>query len=128
MRTIKFRAWDKQENKMLYRELFDMNWYTTEKNTETGSNCWGAISGGQRSFLEVMRVTDLLDKNGKEIYEGDILQYRKSAGRHIVEWDGSRGRFHWSGFSFTLSSLIGLTVVGNIYENPDILPTQSSNE
>jgi hypothetical protein len=73
-KQIKLRAWNIQEKIMLYRNLFDMNWYTTQKNDENGSHCWGSISGGQSRFLEVMLMTPFIDKKGKHVYEGDIVK------------------------------------------------------
>ena len=73
-KELKLRAWNEQEGIMLYRDLFDMNWYTTPTNDENGSHCWGPISGGQRRFLKVMLSTGLFDRNKKEIYKGDIIK------------------------------------------------------
>lgn len=133
MREIKFRAWNTRENKMLYRKLFEMNWYETDKNDASGCHTWGAISGGQSRFLEVMQYTGLKDKNGKEIYEGDILDLTQQFddyemygevmwGDEEAMWlclkkdgdDTEQGE---------LSSYIDkrTQIIGNIYENPDLL-------
>ena len=68
MRPIKFRAWDK-ENKQ-------MSWPFTLYDTPT----WEAHDGGYTLLDEdfaqapIMQFTGLLDKNGKEIYEGDLIK------------------------------------------------------
>ena len=59
MRTIKFRAWDKWKKKMIQPNNGDF----------IG---WHAMSNW-KDCLEVMQFTGLTDKNGKEIYEGDIV-------------------------------------------------------
>lgn len=123
-REIKFRAWDEQGKIMLYRELFDMNWYTTEFNDNTGSHCWGAISGGQRNFIKPMLSTGLKDKNGKEIYEGDILSMHNGQYNSQVVWDTDRyiADHIGNGGSESITTFIeDLEIIGNIYENPELL-------
>ncbi len=129
-REIKFRAWKTQEKIMLWRGLFDMNWYHTEKNDELGAHCWGAISGGQKRFLEIMQFTGLKDKNGKEVYEGDILEFvENDESKTLLQidydndlcafvaykdngWHFNDGRYYeWN----------NCEVIGNIYENSELI-------
>lgn len=67
MRDIKFRVWDKRWNKMIY-DVQD----TFEENYTLGIDYFGQYLKNEDSF-EVMQYTGLKDCNGKEIYEGDIL-------------------------------------------------------
>jgi len=120
---------------MLYRKLFDMNWYHTEKNDDLGSHCWGAISGGQRNFLEVMQFIGLKtgeDYGKKEIYESDIVFNhtvdRKEAGAvefsdihhaYIIRYKAKKQCPN--DFDEMHGVEHNLEVIGNIHENPELL-------
>ncbi len=107
-RIIKFRAWDEDEKKMI--SLFDCY------------DIFGRELRATKATLE--QFTGLLDKNGKEIYEGDILKIGKSFWQ--VEWNDEKAR--WDCVDTTTYKPIGgmdftgyIEVIGNIHENPDLL-------
>ncbi len=111
-RVIKFRAWDREYGQMLSWE------YLKEHRTLAGLN------------ESVMQFTGLLDKNGKEIYEGDILEGSTNGlifGHQLkftVIWDIKSAGF-WLHFENPklreyISWANKLEVIGNIYENPEL--------
>lgn len=123
-REIKFRAWDKQNKKMLIlcrlglRGFSHQSWSPSPISNEHHFDC----------TLEIMQFTGLLDKNGKEIYEGDIVLYEDRRWEVVFEydrWDMKRGE-NYIRYD-DLADDPGYTtweyceIIGNIYENPDLL-------
>lgn len=85
----------------------------------------------------LMQYTGLKDKNGKEIYEGDLIEREDMAGhKNTVKvkfgWHGNIDRgtefygynLNWSEEDFGKGKLTSTEVVGNIYENPGTLNTK----
>jgi len=104
MREIKFRVWDIRNNEMIYGAHESYHWH-------------GYL--GLPEYYELMQYTGLKDKNGKEIYEGDILKNQVSE-LSVVKWQG----IGWNPF---VDSMIDhyksyrFEIIGNIYENPELL-------
>lgn len=124
-REIKFRAWSKVEEEMVYG--IDL---TTQDGTAHPINGnWDNIMSLDER-VELMQYTGLKDKNGVEIYEGDIVQWYDSEPN--IDWYGNvQGQVIWQDgaffvpakgdFSSWLHDLGELKVIGSIYENPELL-------
>ncbi len=76
----------------------------------------------------VGQYTGLHDKNGKEIYEGDIVEYRDSRGQHTEKVIFEKGCFyagmHWGSSTRVAPKLINpriTEVIGNEFDNPELL-------
>jgi len=122
MREIKFRAWDKINKRMLF-SLGDTEgtwWYPF--GFEMNSKYFQKRSYSYNCIL--MQYTGLKDKNGKEIYEGDIVRH-KDAPLEIctVIWDGGGfyARSNIEDMFYSLTNKVLIEVIGNIYENPELL-------
>ena len=132
MREIKFRAWDNRNNTMVYqngsRTSKDgaVTWYYPIRFPLHSEKKWP-------TNVELMQYTGLKDKNGKEIYEGDILTYpNDSFGRkYSISWADIYAGFWFAplpisgmpqyGGHITLANAVVSEVIGNIYENPELL-------
>ena len=113
MREIKFRAWDKENKRMLMSGIY----YSLD-----GRIIW---AGGGKFNGTLMQFTGLKDKNGKEIYEGDTVRATKERNYYsgIVRFiDGFFGLESDAGLR-TLQWYhdFELEIFGNIYEKPELL-------
>jgi uncharacterized phage protein (TIGR01671 family) len=125
MRELKFRAWSKNANQWAsdtaLQELI-----TIGIPDESNSGIFDVHDYGLQKF-ELMQYTGLKDKNGKEIYEGDIVvEYYQPYNDTDDFKRGDPKEVKWStsykpGFDLPTQISENIEVIGNIYENPELL-------
>lgn len=117
MREIKFRAWLTLEKEMLYDFTTFTDHYTDDFNN--------TIKYHQENDLVLMQYTGLKDKNGVEIFEGDIV-------KEVIGGEIAYVVYKKGSCSFTLeykANVIGdglhydshIEIIGNIYENKELI-------
>lgn len=131
MREIKFRAWDKENKKMMKVSSLSL------ENKEIAVRENGTYHFFRMKNLELMQYTGLKDKNGKEIYEGDIVLIKLD---ETSTWHKTVVGFKKGAF---IADLIdkedyvyifhhGFTgddfeIIGNVYENKNLLEENKWN-
>lgn len=131
MVLLRFRAWIKSE-KCFADYIESIRYYSSEIDL-----CWGGICESDTFNLddvELILSTGLKDKNGKEIFEGDIVQYQNSKVPSADSKGVIRYFDNWAMFGIDiehnepralffngLADHISLKVVGNIYKNPELI-------
>ena len=114
-------------------------WITdSETYIKDGDGTW--LSDEELNVVKVIpesvgQYTGLTDKNGTKIFEGDIVRWTDSAGttnNFVVIWDNHKAMFylHSCGYSVDLCDCCAkeLTVIGNTYDNPELLKGGEKNE
>lgn len=126
----KYRAWDKMRKEMNYKVLVgncdeeDENW--------TCPIIWNEEAKDWLHFDDykcIMLSTCLVDKNGQEIFEGDIVDYKGR--KAVIKWHGSYASFIYRfidepqtrkpEWNILYLAYMKFEIVGNIYENPELL-------
>ena len=129
----KFRAWDKHGHKMFANDeliIWNGNVYANDSKKLTCNN----LKGWSIDDEYLMQSTGLRDKEGTEVFEGDILHHQiQTEYTFIVKYDKDNGRLYGDGLSrtyrinITKDFLPYYKVIGNIYENKNLLEVENEN-
>lgn len=121
----KFRAYDSGSLSRMYQPdevmVGDGNIWIIDEDSVAGE--WIV-----NNDIHLMQSTGLVDKEGTEVFEGDILHHQiQTEYTFIVKYDKDKGRWYGDGLSrtyridITKEFLPYYKVIGNIYENPELL-------
>lgn len=133
MRQIKFRGKSLKTGEWFYGNLYDLDTHgrTHICTTYRGCLCIDPSTIGQFSGL--------LDRNGKEIYEGDVVdvisyyltiprskEFERT--RAVIEFVKDRASFFAkaSGINFAMTYAYDMEVIGNIHDNPELMNRKQS--
>ncbi len=124
MTIPKFRAWFKQGSKMVNVATIDF----LEKEVKSHANVMYSFDE-----IELMQSTVLIDKNGEEIFEGDIVRFSIADGFEFVVDEIGLVAYQSGAFrvlngldeylindnEYLIDDIDEIEVIGNIYENPE---------
>ena len=128
----KFRAWDKEGTRMILPEyLYSIDLLKEQVTERTKCNYTFSLHSIPLDKVELMQSTGLKDKNGKEVFVGDIIKCTRGChhevylekeyggtfvgGMPAIYLKGIREGYAWTGAE---------EILGNIYENPELLEVQ----
>ncbi len=142
-REIKFRVWDKESKCFLFPQsklCIDLETgypYLSQKLGNKGN--YVTLCPPESNFV-FQQFTGLKDKNGKEIYEGDLLEsgaWFQGYGTVEVFWNNRYsswrvvvpgGQGNYNGAELWEGILMNGKIVGNIMENPELLKKYEKNQ
>ena len=128
MRIIKFRAWNRKWKRIIDNVLVNPDIIIWTFDVDNSTSEWDYLSDD----IKVMQFTGLFDKNGKEIYEGDIVSIMdcEPSLYRICYWDNNfkwvvenigKDPSCWANDNLEEFEGYHLEVIGNIHENPELL-------
>ena len=124
MREIKFRAWDKTD-----KEMFQVSLINFELGNVSSNGFYSRkFKRIKKPNCILMQYTGLKDKNGKEIYEGDVVinnAITRPAKVHYQQSECRFGKLYKDGLTISLNELSegfkSIEIIGNIHENHELL-------
>jgi hypothetical protein len=122
-REIKFRAWDEDRKVMVLDFSKEITYEIIFSSDDGNMFCGNFMDNGDWQEPKLMQYTGLKDKNGVEIYEGDFIGKK---GAYII-WSERLScwcfKFHNDEIETPLyhDDISKYEVIGNIYENPELL-------
>jgi hypothetical protein len=118
MRSLKFRAWD------IKRKTYDHEELLLAPNGDILASRWQELCEPESEYI-IEQYTGLKDKNGKEIYEGDIVDYNDDGECiGVVKYDAPEFYLDADATNWARMFLKGAPhqkVIGNIHESPELL-------
>ena len=121
MRDIKFRVWDNERNAMLNSKSVDIDFFEGKIEITSDTIRYDEVYTDEIKDFELMQYVGCKDKNNKEIYEGDIVKTKEHIGQIIYSkgmfFINAKGDFYLP--VYNVSEF--MEVIGNIYENPELL-------
>lgn len=121
----KFRAWHNELSRMMSIKNV---WFQDNclEELELNDTVMNDYITAYPDEIELMQSTGLKDKNGKEIFEGDILGTKDSLLNGVVEYRTDLGMFvnsliRYNNFERLCNIGSDREIIGNIYENPELL-------
>jgi len=131
---LRFRAWDQK-----MKEFIDSRMFAIGNNGEIlaaryeGFPKWPTpqfegffeVDYEQASRIILMQSTGLLDKNGKEIFECDVVKYvRNPTIKKVINFgEIINDEYGLQGYGWNIVCSEEYEIIGNVYEKPDLLPT-----
>jgi len=114
MREVKYQAWEKKERVMFQVARFDFADYSVYRHL------FG--EGIPAEQCDLREFTGMYDKNGKEIYEGDVLYDDLFEEYGLVVFEEGGFRVNWETITDDLfENCDVLEIAGNLYEDPELL-------
>lgn len=121
----KFRAWDKHSQKMFADDeliIWNNNVYANDSKKLTCNN----LKGWSIDEEYLMQSTGLKDKNGKEIFEGDVLGTKDGLLNGVIEYRSDLGMWtnsliRYNNFERLCNVATSREIIGNIHENKELL-------
>lgn len=145
---FRFRVWNKENKEMIYNaEIayegmnYNTSWQLGKNTNDSWVDCFGYYLDYPRDY-EVMQCTGLKDKNGKLIYEGDIIKYAEFDWTDFSYWETEIAQVVWgntydnyypafdlkdtdfdgtNAFAYLFNEGWTIEVIGNVYQNPELL-------